>query len=232
MTPTELKDLFRSDVRDQTEDYLWSDTEIFVYMDDAQKMFCRSGGGIADSVSAICSLPVAAGDVSVPYDPRILKLRDLRRASDGRNVDIINFEDLGMPGMGLEDYGMVRSFGSGSPKFSDRQGAVRAVVVGMDADKLRTIDVPEQDDILQAIVYRLPLEDITASSTAFEIDIQHHRYLLLWMKHLAHEKQDAETYDRGRSTEFRQKFLEYCDLAKAERARREHKYRTVAYGGY
>ena len=91
MTPTELKDLFRSDVRDQTEDYLWSDTEIFVYMDDAQKMFCRSGGGIADSVSAICSLPVAAGDVSVPYDPRILKLRDLRRASDGSNVDIINF---------------------------------------------------------------------------------------------------------------------------------------------
>jgi hypothetical protein len=52
-----------------------------------------------------------------------------------------------------------------------------------------------------------------------------------WMKHLAHEKQDAETYDRGRSMEFRDKFLAYCDQAKAERERREHKYRTVAYGG-
>ena len=101
----------------------------------------------------------------------------------------------------------------------------------MDVNKLRLVAPAVADDTLQAIVYRMPLEDITASSTAFEIDVQHHRHLLNWMKHLAHEKQDAETYDRGRSTEFRDKFLAYCDQAKAERERREHKYRTVAYGG-
>lgn len=231
MTPSQLKDLFRSDVRDEATPYLWSDVGIFVYMDDAQKMFCRLGGGIADSSSPMCSLPVVAGEVHIDFDPRIIKLRDLRRASDGRNVDIINFEDLGTPGWSQDDYGHSYAWGNGGPKFSDRQGPVRAAVVGMDANKIRVIDVPQSNDTLNAIVYRMPLEDITASSTAFEIDSQHHRYLLNWMKHLAHEKQDAETYDRGRSLEFRQKFLDYCDQAKAERERREHKYRTVAYGG-
>ena len=101
----------------------------------------------------------------------------------------------------------------------------------MDANTLRLVAPAVADDTLQAIVYRMPLEDITASSTALEIDAHHHRHLLNWMKHLAHEKQDAETYDRGRSMEFRDKFLAYCDQAKAERERREHKYRTVAYGG-
>jgi hypothetical protein len=231
MTPAQLKDLFRSDVRDEASPPLWTDTEIFVYMDDAQKMFCRQGGGIADSTSPICTLHVTAGDAYLTYDPRILKLRDLRRMSDGRNVDILNFEDLGHPGWTQDDYGRSMSFGAGGIKFTDRPAPVTAVIVGMDANKLRLLAPAVANDTLQAIVYRMPLEDITASSTAFEIDAQHHRHLLDWMKHLAHEKQDAETYDRGRSMEFRDKFMAYCDQAKAERERREHKYRTVAYGG-
>ena len=72
---------------------------------------------------------------------------------------------------------------------------------------------------------------VNTHTTGWQIDVQHHRYLLNWIKHLAHEKQDAETYDRGRSVEFRDKFLAYCGQAKAERERREHKYRTVGYGG-
>ena len=231
MTPTQLKDLFRSDVRDEASPPLWTDTEIFAYMDDAQKMFCREGGGIADSTSAICTLQVDTGDTYIDYDPRILKLRDLRRASDGRNVNILNFEDLGHPGWAQDDYGQSTSFGTGGVKFSTNPTPITGVVVGMDANKFRLVAPAVADDTLRAIVYRMPLEDITASSTAFEIDAQHHRHLMNWMKHLAHEKQDAETYDRGRSMEFRDKFLAYCAQAKAERERREHKYRTVAYGG-
>lgn len=232
MTPAELLTLFRSEVRDEVETYLWSDAEIFVYMDDAQKMFCREGGGIADSVSAVCSVAVDIGDTHVPYDSRILKLRDVRRASDGRGIEILNFEDLGSPYYRDDDYGQVKLWGSSSPKFSTVPGPINAVVVGMDANTMRLIAPAQFDDTLDLIVYRLPIEDITSTSTEFEIDAQHHRHLLNWMKHLAHEKQDAETYDRGRSIEFQGKFLAYCEKAREERARREHKYRTVAYGGY
>lgn len=231
MTPSTLKDLFRSDVRDEVMPYLWSDAEIFSYMDDAQKMFCRETGGIADSTSPICTLTVNAGDTYINYDPRILALRDLRRASDGRNVSILNFEDLATTGWVQNDYGRFTTLGAGGIKFSNTPAPVTAVVVNMDEKKLRLIAPAATNETLYAIVYRLPLNDITPSSTAFEIDERHHRYLLYWMKYLAHEKQDAETFDRGRSVEFRDKFLAYCMQAKAERERREHKFRTVVYGG-
>lgn len=232
MTPSQLKDLFRSDVRDEAEPPLWSDPEIYAYMDDAQKMFCRLTGGLADSSTPeICNIRVTAGRLFAPYDKRILKLRDLRRESDGRNVTILNFEDLARTGTVSDDYGQFHGVGDGA-KFSSTVGPVDSVVVGMDANKLRITNVPQADDVLQAIVYRLPLNAITgAADEEFEIDDQHVINLLDWMKYRAHKKQDAETYDRGRSAEFEQVFLAYCDQCKAERERREHKYRTVAYGG-
>ena len=42
MTPKALHDLFRAHVRDEEYPYLWSETEVYLYMDEAQKMFCRS----------------------------------------------------------------------------------------------------------------------------------------------------------------------------------------------
>lgn len=231
MTPETLLQLFRADMRDEAAPYLWSDVELYAYMDEAQNEFCRRTGGLADSSSAVCSIAVTAGAPYAEYDPRILKLRDLRRQSDGRNVQIINFEDLGTQGMMSDDYGRFNLWTAGGVKFSDLSGEIKAVVVGMDANKLRIVSTPLEDDVLLAIVYRLPLNSITPSSTAFEIDPQHHRYLMYWMKHLAYTKPDAETYDRGRAVEMRDLFAAYCDNAKAERERREHKYRSVAYGG-
>lgn len=212
MTPLQLKDMFRADVRDEAQPYLWSDMEIYGYMDDAQKVFCRLGGGIADSTSAICRIPVTAGVAYVDYDPRILKMRSLHLVSNGRNIPLMNFEDV-------------------ESRIPDRPGPVHCVILGMDADKMRLVNVPTEDDELQAIVYRLPLEDITDTSTSFEIDSQHHRHLMDWMKYLALSKQDAETYDKGRAEEYKVRFWQYCDSAKWEREKREHKYRTVAYGG-
>lgn len=231
MTPSQLKDLFRIDVRDEASPPLWTDTEIFSYIDDAQKMFCRLTGGVADSTSPLCSIPVVEGDEYVSYDPRILKLRALRRLSDGRSVTILNHNDLGSTLSARDDYGQPALWGAGGLRFSDVPSAVGAVVTGIDANKMRLVAPAAADDTLHAVVYRLPLEEITDVSTEFEIDEQHHRHLLSWVKHLAHEKQDAETYDRGRAAEFREKFMEYCDQAKAERERREHKFRTVSYGG-
>ena len=52
------------------------------------------------------------------------------------------------------------------------------------------------------------------------------------MAALAYMKQDAETYDKTKSAEFEARFLGYCDMARKEKERREHKTRIVAYGGY
>lgn len=219
MDSSALLSLFRADVRDEATPYLWSDAEIFAYIDDAQKMFCRAQGGIADATSAVTQIAVTAGAAFVSISPLILKLRSVRRLTDGRDVEILNFEDLQAD----------RSYGY---RLDDLPGPIHAVVVGMETNKLRLVRIPDVNQTLALVVYRMPAAAITAAGQALEIDEQHHRHLLGWMKHLAHRKQDAETYDRGRSEDFRNEFLAYCNQAKAERERREHKYRTVAYGGY
>lgn len=208
---------FRLDVSDVAAPYLWSDAEIYSYMDEAQKMFCRLQGGIADASSALTTLAVTAGDTWVTLSPKILKLRFAQRA-DGREVTVLNFEDV--------------QFGRSGVRFDMATGPLSTVVAGMEKDKLRCVPVPVADDTLQLTIYRLPLTDITTTGQTLEVDELHHTALLLWMKYLAHSKQDAETYDRGRATQFEGQFRVYCEQARQERERREHKYREVLYGGY
>lgn len=232
MTPAQIYALFRSDVRDTVEPYLWSDTDVWAYINDAQEQFCRLTGGIADSsTAAICTVAVTAGDTSCTYDPRILRLRKVWRASDMRTVDVVSFNDLGYHDNSRDDYGFMYMHGNSGPMFSTVPGPINSIVTDMDAGKI-TLPCPAvADDTLHLITYRLPLTDITSASTAFEIDSQHHIHLLDWVKHLAHMKQDAETYDRGKATEFEASFRAYCEQARSERERRETKPRVVAYGG-
>lgn len=225
MNSSALLALFRSEVRDEATPYLWSDSEIYAYIDDAQKMFCRLQGGIADSSSAITRIAVSAGDEYADISPLILKLRAARRTADGRDLSIKNYEDFQFA-RASDDYGYSAGF-----RFSTIRGPVQALIVGMDANRARLVDIPQEDQTIDLVVYRLPLTNITGANQPLEIDEHHHRHLLHWIKHLAHQKQDAETYDRGRSETFRTEFLAYCDQAKAEREKREHKYRTVGYGG-
>ena len=226
MDSTALMEAFRAEVRDEVYPYLWSSSEVYSYIDDAQKMFCRLQGGIADSSSPLAYAHAHAGDKYVDISPKILKLREARRRHDGYELEILNFEDL-QSRLSPDDYGQRSGF-----RLDESQGPVVALVVGMDTNKARLLHIPQDDLTIDLIVYRLPATTISGTGQALEIDERHHRHLLLWMKYLAHQKQDAETYDRGRAEEFRAAFLAYCDLAKAEREKREHKYRTVGYGGY
>lgn len=226
MDAAALLALFRADVRDDVAPYLWSDIEVLSYIDDAQKMFCRLQGGILDSTSPLTVLTVTIGVANVPYDPRILKVKGAWRESDGCVIEILNFEDLQFKPV-TNDYGYRLP-----PQIDNTPGPIKALVTGMDDTSFRIVHVPIEADIVHLTVLRLPLKTISEAELTLEIAEQHHRHLLLWVKHLAHLKQDAETYDRGRAEQFRSEFLAYCDMAKGERERRDHKPRTVAYGGY
>lgn len=225
MNSTDLRDKFREATRDDVTPYLWSEAEVFSYADDAQKMFCRLTGGIADATSPLTRVQLVAGEEFASISPRILKLREARRAGDGYDLEILNFEDM-QARRPDEDYGFRSGF-----RIDNSVGVVRALVVGMEAGKVRPVKIPQDDQQLNLIIYRLPLEDIVGEGQALEISEQYHSLLLDWMMHRAHRKQDAETYDRGRSEEFYTFFTTMCDRAKHERELREHKYRSVAYGG-
>lgn len=206
---------FRTDVDDNVGPFLWSDETVAEYADDAQKMFCRLTNGIADASSQMCEVDISAGDAFSAIDRRILKIRSIARGSDGRTIGMANVENLASIGLRLTAVA----------------GPVHTAVTGMEDHKVRWINVPAVDDVARLTVYRLPLRAITTAKAPLEIDEQHHRALLLWMKHLAYAKQDTDTYDAQKSGEAEARFRAYCMQAKAEQDRAKHKVRIVAYGG-
>jgi hypothetical protein len=227
---TELFDLFRSDVGDDVTPNLWSDDEIYSYMDDAFKMFARLTGGIPDTSSDVCRVDISAGDEYSDVSPRILKFREAFLESTRRPLKIINNEDL--QSMTREDYDRVIPFDVNRP------GAVRCMVIGLErngkAGRVRWVNLPEVADVALLSVYRLPLKTLVEGvndEALYEINEEHHVNLLPWMRYRAYAKDDAETLDRGQSNANRAVFENYCEMAKSEAERYKSKTRVTRYGG-
>lgn len=217
MDSTRLYTLFRSDVNDESKPYLWKDDEVWAYMDDAYKTFVRLTGGIADFTSSITELSASAGEPTSEMSKKILRVMSARRSSDGREIDVINATDLGR---------------GGAQALTLVTGPLTAMVIGMQRGIVRWVNVPEVDEVVNLHVYRLPLVDITGEGQSFDdVDDHHHIHLLLGMKALAYQKQDAETFDRARAEENEVRFARYCAGVRAEFEREKHKTRVVAYGG-
>lgn len=227
MNSTDLRNAFRSDMRDDVAPYLWSDSELYRYINDAQIQFCKREGGIRDATSAVTQVAVVIGEAFASISPAILKVRSASRASDNRELEILNLEDVQRMHASTTDYGALAS-----PTALNTSGPLQAMILGMESFKVRWVHIPAATDTVNLVVDRMALEPITGSGVALEIAEEHHEHLLSWVKHRALLKQDAETYDKGRSDQYRGVFEEYCTEAKYTRDRREHKFRTIAYGGY
>lgn len=224
MNTTELYTLFRADVVDTKKPYLWSDVEVFSFMDDAQTMFTRLGLGIADTTTdEVVRVSVVTGEEHADVHPSILTFRRAELVSTNRPLALRNINDDTRLG---DDYGRIFSTGT-----EHSSGPVRGMVIGEEYNKVRWVGVPTEDDEVRLSVYRLPICRLTARDQCLEIRSEHHRSLLAWMKHLAYSKQDAETFDRGKRDEYEAEFRAYCQKAKEEWSRYSHKPREIVYGG-
>lgn len=230
MTPLALYDRFRSDVDDVVETFLWSDDEVFGYMEDAQQMLCRLTGGLRDATSAVTQLAVTDGEPWVTLSPAILRVRSAELLSTHRPVRILSYEEQASSPQ------LTSTWPSNWSVEMYLDGPVTAAIIGMEEERLRLIRIPVEDDTLALLVERLPLQTLVVDSVAelpaeFEVRREHHLALLLWMKHLAYAKQDAETFDKNKSREMGEAFGAYCERAVDEKQRRNHKPRLVTYGG-
>ena len=225
MNSSELKEAFRSDVRDTARPYFWTDDELWRYMNEAYRMFVRLTGGVADFDSDICAVDIVAGEAVAEINPNILRVMNATRRTDSHPIEILNHTDLGK--MRSSDYGQAKAL-----VLDNRAGNVNYAVIGLRKNTLRWVMVPEVDDVADLHVYRLPLGRITGPDQAFtDVEEDHHTHLMKWMKHLAFLKQDADTFDQRASEQAAKEFTEYCDLVKREWERYKHKSRSVTYGG-
>lgn len=225
MLSDELYEQFRSDVVDEAAPYLWTPSEVWRYMNDAYRMFVRLVGGVADYGSDVCAVDIVPGEATADINPNILRIMSATRRSDSNVIDIINHTDVGK--MRSSDYGQAKRI-----SLDTRSGPVRYAVVGLRKNTLRWVQVPEEADVADLHVYRLPLNTITGEGQSFDdVEEDHHIHLLKWMKHLAYAKHDVETYDKPKSDAYKSEFEGYCAQVKAEWERYKHKTRVVSYGG-
>ena len=213
MDATELHDLFRVEMRDMAEPYLFESPTIYSYIDAAQVEFCRLTEGIEDARTFV--LDIVADEEWYAVDPKILKLRRARNKATGRPVDTVSVERVEQQGI----------------RFDGRTGPLKALVTGAEKNMVRAWPVPAEATQIQLEVFRMP-KTVTEDRVRLEIDPQHHYYLLDWAKHLAFDTRDADVFDPRASENYRAKFVAYCARAKAEQGRARHSAGAVQYGEY
>lgn len=217
MNSTDLLRQFRLDMDDLEKPYLWSDEEVFEYMTDAQRMFCRFTEGIADSRTlSVCQLTIVANTEWYPLSPLIKKLRSAHRTDTGRPIEIVNPEKL-------DQYG-IRFDGNSSP--------IKALVVGLTDGFVRAAPVPSEPAVtVNLSVFRLPLKPLDDNDQKLEITEEHHVHLVDWMRMRGYSKQDADTIDLKRADAHEAKFRTYCFKALAEQERARRNVGVTIYGG-
>lgn len=223
MKSDELYELFRREIDDTETVFLWSEFEVWGYMNDAYRQFVRLTGGVADISSSITEIDVVADEATAVVSNKILKFREARLNSTNRKLAIVNYTDTERPTL---DYGNTATDSDMQP------GEVHSMIIGEQKGLVRWVQVPMVADTVHLSVMRLPLEKIDKDGQELvDVDEEHHEALLLWMKARAHMKQDAETFDKGRAQDFRAQFEAYCRGVVADWERHKSKPRVVKYGG-
>lgn len=223
MDKNDLKTLFRKQVADVNKPYLWDDIEVDQYMTDAQDMFVRLTGGIADfSTQDIVEVPVDEGEPMSAHSQYILRILSARLVDAERDLKIVDPSNI------ADAVDMDYGFQTPSSLRDDDTGPVTAMVLGLEDNAIRWYRVPVVSDICKLHVRRLPYP---RDAECLEIDDMHHIHLLKWMKHMAYNKEDAETYDKSLADKNEALFRSYCADAKVEQEGKRYKVRTVRYGG-
>lgn len=211
MNTTELLAVFREEVFDMQLPYLWSDALVYGYIDDAQKQFCRYTFGIDDSRTN--QLAVTPGVEWYDINPKITRLFAANHAATGREIPILSLDQV---------------IASGKV-FDGSTGPIECFVKGLEQNQLRAYPVPSVAASVNLRTQRLPSD--VAAGGVFEIDEQHHRNLLDWVKYRAYNVQDAETSNESKADKHQAIFIQYCRDSKTEQGRMRRPVAVVSYGG-
>lgn len=186
MTLRDLIDIFRHEVDDVAEPYLWTEEELIEYANDAQNEACRRARLLIDSTTeAICQIDVLIGTASYALDPRVIFIRRAKVASSVLPLARASLRDMDDAALGWDAH----------------TGSVRAYLTDVDSGRVRLYRIPTATDTLHLTVVRLPLAEMVSLDDAPEIHVRYQRSLRHWMCFRAYSKQDAETKDDKKAAE-------------------------------
>lgn len=215
-----LVEQLRLELDDEVEDYLWSDRELLLYVDLAQKEYAKRTEAFRDSTTPEITQVTIAADINGDYDPwitfdeRVIRVEDAYLESTQSELTLHNENELG----------------GGSWRAST--GVPTSLVLDYDHSKGRLVPSPDADDTILLTVVRYPLKNVTDGGRLEVRDPLHQRGLLDFAKSLAYSKNDADVHNPKLAAEYEAKFAMNCMRFKSELDKAKRRPGTVRYGGY
>lgn len=120
-----------------------------------------------------------------------------------------------------------------NPKWEWVKGMPTEFATDLESRKLAVNFRDEASDTLQMVVRRLPLVDLIADDDEPEFVIHYHDYFVNGVLHQMYLKQDSETFDAAKASEYRGLFKEDLDEIKQSETLLEERLRpNDAMGGH
>jgi hypothetical protein len=194
---------------DTAAPYLWSDTELLGYLDQAQIEYFNLTGWVIDDTSPFTTLAITAGQFSLRRDASIIRILTATLVSTGCDLAIVS----SLP--------MVKS-----------SGPITKVAVDQTAGRFVLDAVASQNDTLRLRVERAPVDTICNKSDELEVPARHQRVLMDYMEYLAYKKPDNDTQDLRRSVNAYDAFAGTCARLRTEISRGRTPVLVTRCGGY
>jgi hypothetical protein len=207
-------------------------------MDQAQRAFVRKTNILrkthpfsTDLTEITYTAPVGVPvnvDGFVTFNPKIIRPLRARMTLDSNRdpLQIITAEDLD-EGFFVRDFGLIFT-----QDWQNKSGPARFLITNLQEDRWRLVPIPTTDDTLELTVLHMPINDVDCSSAALEVTEREDQHIIkTYMKKLAFEKQDADTYDKELSDRFEREFNQRADDRRREIRRTRFRHVGMRYGG-
>lgn len=212
MNLSEIIAAARIQATDTVAPYLWSDTEITGYANDAEREACRRARLITDSTTAaVCSITLSTA-VSYPLDPKVLFINRVKLVGESIPLAPISYKDLDRQ----------------VPGWEDNTGTPTHFVKDTDTGRFRPYPTPTVAGTAKLTVTRMPLEDMVTSHDEPEIRPHLHDSLLFWVLYRMFSKPDNDGHDEVKAAKnlglFEQEFGKKSAAFDEAWIEREHGY--------
>lgn len=197
MTLLELIQRFRSDAFDLEQPYLFADSDITHWLNDAVSEAATRGRLIHECVNpAVCTIAVLPGVSVYPlhealYEIEYICLFDEPIPSRAETLVKVSQETL-------------------SDRWHDwRTRTGRPEYVVQHDTTIRLSPTPTNAAVINLEGYRVPLVPMVLDDDKPEISVIHHEQLIQWALYKAFSKPDGETFDPGRAEKAEYNFTDY-----------------------
>lgn len=186
-TKADLITTARARLADEALPYLWEDTELTTYIQDAEKEATERANLLpVDGVSEYCDISIVAGTATYAASPYIYEIKKARIVGQTLPLTRTSREKLNREKTNWEDE-------TGVP-----------VEYYFDvSNNIRLYPNPTEDGTLNIAGLRFP---VVPMGTSPEINIKYHIPMLDWVYRQAYLKQDSDAYDIKKSEYFEMLF--------------------------